>query len=209
MSDQAPTIPAGWYPDPSDASRARYWDGAAWTAHVHPPVTTASPQDARWSTPWIWLAIFAPLPLTLASYLLLLAFPFDAIATPADPEAATRELSGTFASPGWIAVSVLGNLVPALTVLFAGLDYRTLRRRGIPKPFHWAFGFFALIGYPVYPIGRGIVTRLRTGRGIAVTWVAGVVFVVTLAVGILASGIFFLQFFQAFLDALPTAPDLR
>ena len=24
----------GWYPDPSDATRSRYWDGESWTAHV-------------------------------------------------------------------------------------------------------------------------------------------------------------------------------
>jgi uncharacterized membrane protein YhaH (DUF805 family) len=26
--------PAGWYLDPSDATRQRYWDGLAWTAHT-------------------------------------------------------------------------------------------------------------------------------------------------------------------------------
>jgi hypothetical protein len=28
--------PAGWYPDPSSEERARYWDGASWTAHTAP-----------------------------------------------------------------------------------------------------------------------------------------------------------------------------
>jgi uncharacterized protein DUF2510/uncharacterized protein DUF4190 len=26
-------VAAGWYPDPSDASHDRYWDGGAWTEH--------------------------------------------------------------------------------------------------------------------------------------------------------------------------------
>ncbi|HVV77509.1 MAG TPA: DUF2510 domain-containing protein [Mycobacteriales bacterium] len=26
--------PAGWYPDPQDATQQRYWDGAAWTGHT-------------------------------------------------------------------------------------------------------------------------------------------------------------------------------
>lgn len=32
-------IPAGWYPDPAQthAARLRYWDGTAWTQHVHDP----------------------------------------------------------------------------------------------------------------------------------------------------------------------------
>ena len=29
---------AGWYPDPSDATHDRYWDGATWTDHRHPRV---------------------------------------------------------------------------------------------------------------------------------------------------------------------------
>jgi hypothetical protein len=30
----APSIPAGWYPDPAVRFELRYWDGAAWTEHV-------------------------------------------------------------------------------------------------------------------------------------------------------------------------------
>lgn len=26
--------PAGWYPDPSDPSAQRYWDGSQWTAQT-------------------------------------------------------------------------------------------------------------------------------------------------------------------------------
>ena len=37
MSEQTP---AGWYPDPEDASHQRYWDGTAWTDHRTP----ATPQ---------------------------------------------------------------------------------------------------------------------------------------------------------------------
>lgn len=39
MSD---TPPAGWYPDPQDANRQRYWDGNAWTEHT----ADATPQAA-------------------------------------------------------------------------------------------------------------------------------------------------------------------
>ena len=36
------TPPAGWYPDPQDANRQRYWDGNAWMEHT----ADASPQAA-------------------------------------------------------------------------------------------------------------------------------------------------------------------
>lgn len=42
------TTPAGWYPDPNDASGQRYWDGAQWTPHtapgaVQPPAAAVTP----------------------------------------------------------------------------------------------------------------------------------------------------------------------
>ena len=32
----APAVASGWYPDPSGDPGLRWWDGAAWTTHVHP-----------------------------------------------------------------------------------------------------------------------------------------------------------------------------
>jgi hypothetical protein len=34
MNDQLP--PAGWNPDPDDATKLRYWDGQQWTDHYAP-----------------------------------------------------------------------------------------------------------------------------------------------------------------------------
>ena len=44
MSDNVVLPLAGWYKDPSDESRIRYWDGAAWTDHVAASQTDAQPQ---------------------------------------------------------------------------------------------------------------------------------------------------------------------
>lgn len=38
--------PAGWYPDPGDLTRQRYWDGAHWAALTQPPVITVRHQES-------------------------------------------------------------------------------------------------------------------------------------------------------------------
>ncbi len=35
--------PPGWYPDPGDPARARFWDGVAWTDQVAPGAAPATP----------------------------------------------------------------------------------------------------------------------------------------------------------------------
>ena len=39
MSD----VPAGWYPDPEDPGRKRYWDGNTWTMHSLPTIASVAP----------------------------------------------------------------------------------------------------------------------------------------------------------------------
>ncbi|MEX2501395.1 MAG: CD225/dispanin family protein [Trueperaceae bacterium] len=61
------TPPAGWYPDPQDATQQRYWDGSAWTEHTAggtaqaptaaAPATAASSADAP--STWTWQSIVA------------------------------------------------------------------------------------------------------------------------------------------------------
>jgi type II secretory pathway pseudopilin PulG len=50
------TVPGGWYPDPADGGRVRYWDGAAWTEHTAP---SAQPAHAA-QAPTITAATAAP-----------------------------------------------------------------------------------------------------------------------------------------------------
>lgn len=50
MSDENPTAPAGWYPDPEGGTQPRYWDGSQWAAPTPPPapqpVTAPAPVPA-------------------------------------------------------------------------------------------------------------------------------------------------------------------
>jgi hypothetical protein len=45
MSDEVVLPAAGWYTDPSDESRIRYWDGATWTDHVATSQVVADSQS--------------------------------------------------------------------------------------------------------------------------------------------------------------------
>jgi hypothetical protein len=47
IADDA-SVPAAWYPDPSDPGAMRYWDGTAWTEHTQmpPPPSTARVGEA-------------------------------------------------------------------------------------------------------------------------------------------------------------------
>jgi hypothetical protein len=70
MSDS--TGQGGWYPDPANGSQLRYWDGTAWTEHVHDPNIASpsaggeanAPSEGDQSMPW-WQRWFAIVPLLL------------------------------------------------------------------------------------------------------------------------------------------------
>lgn len=186
MSDQANGVPAGWYPDPTDGTRGRYWDGTAWTEHIHDPgrpvpaAELRAPAGTRWSTPWIWLLVLLP----LVSLVTVFLVPLDGLieSSFADPEDALQAQLALYTSPGYLLSIAIGWLSIALSVLFAVLDYRALRAAGVPKPLHWAWGFFAFVSPAVYPIARAIVVRRRTGAGFAVLWATIGVLLVTIIV---------------------------
>lgn len=49
-SADATTAQAGWYPDPYDAARQRYWDGIAWAPTSYPRSTSPYPAGAYLAT---------------------------------------------------------------------------------------------------------------------------------------------------------------
>lgn len=88
-------------------------------------------------------------------------------------EAFYAQLYGAGSSTAETVVSAVATLVSvvyyAVTVLFAFLDWRQLRARGVDRPFHWAWSFFVVVigtGL-VYLIGRTVVLRKRTRSGLA------------------------------------------
>lgn len=174
------TSPAGWFPDPWDAAAVRYWDGNDWTpttARAQPtayaPAPLKAPDGIDGNTVWIWLVVLVP----VVTSLLPLVVPWESIigvdaltrsSLSHDPTAALRASLAPYQSPALWILTLAGWVVFAATVVFSYRDHRELLRRGIPSPFHWAWAFLS----PVYAIGRSIIVKRRTGRGLAPMWVA-------------------------------------
>ena len=58
MTDvMAPALGAGWYPDPANDARARWWDGSGWTEH-----TAALPESDEVATQTAQTSVAAELP---------------------------------------------------------------------------------------------------------------------------------------------------
>ncbi|GAA3746801.1 hypothetical protein GCM10022239_22930 [Leifsonia bigeumensis] len=51
MDTASTVIIAGWYPDPADATQARWWDGSQWTPQTRPRHTPAPVQGNRYFSP--------------------------------------------------------------------------------------------------------------------------------------------------------------
>lgn len=136
---------------------------------------TAAPRQSPGvptNTPWIWLAILLPLvPIVGIVFIDWEAYLLESAIDPI----------GANLSPGLIALTLIGWIVVPLHILFAFLDQRALTSRGIDRPFPWWWGFGVLIVGPVvYPIGRAIVVKRRTGAGLAPLFVTVAGIVVTL-----------------------------
>ncbi len=138
--------------------------------------TAAPRRDIKTNTVWVWLMVFLP----VLNLLGIVIFDWSSYfrdsfyAGVYSYDSGSASMAGTNAATALITVvtSVVSIVVSALTVLFAFLDWRQLRARGVDRPFHWAFSFFVLVvgSGLVYIIGRGVILRRRTGSGLAPIW---------------------------------------
>lgn len=226
MTDDNSTTPAaGWYPDPAGTPRTRWWDGTRWTENysasaaqtaatpwstptgqpsngvdgapsAYPAMqpygaapALKAPEGTSPSTPFIWLLAVLPI-VTLALSVVQLAT-IDSLV-----ESALAD-SGSSYTPLDITNYGVSLLIAAATVILAFFDARTLAARGVPRPFHWAWSFFALLGAPVYMIGRSVVVRRRVGSGLAPMFVNLSLILVGFIIGIVAAVIVTTRIFES------------
>lgn len=118
-----------------------------YAAPTPPPKVPASTQPFTWA---IW--VLAALPVVYV----LLALNMD--------YRGALEMSPRGPRPDALVASAVSSLVQFLvwggSVALAFVDWRDLTRRGIAKPFHWAWAFIPVVG-GVYLIGRSIIVRRR------------------------------------------------
>ncbi len=197
--------PAGWYTDPEQPNQYRWWDGYAWTDHrsapaaPYTPATSQAPAAAlkapegtNWNTVWIWILVFLP----YVSSLGVFAIRWPTSIDPNHPMQATVDM---LTSPGYLFTLIAGPITLGIFAWLAYLDWRTLQSRGVPRPFHWAWGFLSV----VYTIGRSVVVRRRTGRGISPMWVTIVGYVIY-TVAIFAYLIMMMtNLFSSIFDSIP------
>ncbi len=191
--------PAGWYHDPNEPTRTRWWDGIQWTDHVqqaYDPAASAvslrAPENTQVYTPWIWLMVFVPYVTLPLLFIIDFGGMFSGISS-ANPSYATNAELQMITSPGYIALVASGWLIYGLCALFAFLDRKALLQREVPRPFHWAWSFLSA---PAYVIGRSVIVRRRTGRGIAPMWAAIGMMALSLVVTVVWTAMLFSQIFQ-------------
>ncbi len=181
---------AGWYPVSPGSSQLRWWDGTQWTEQFHSLQSGSgfgpgyadpekAPDGTRPGTVWIWIFVLLPL-LQLVELPLIATFYEKVFSVGLSNPTAMTQLELSPAS-GIVAIDGISLLLYAVLVVLAVLDYRALRARGVPRPFHWAWTF---LSSTIYIIGRTVIVRRRIGAGMAPLWIYIVVVVASIVASV-------------------------
>ena len=155
LSPSDPITAPGWFPDPAGSARLRWWDGAAWSGYfADMPVSARSrpllePKTPLF-TPFLRAILWLPVALIVIDLVLksIHAYEISVDGTPVpDPELVV--------TLGDVVYLVAAALFCVACVALAYLDWSRLRRLGVVRPFHWAWGFLITI----YVIGRTVIAR--------------------------------------------------
>lgn len=143
--------------------------------YPYPPAELKAPEGTKPYTLWIWLIVVLPVVVALPA----LGIDWSSLVDLSDTTG--QSTFALYANPFYWMLLLGGWVAYGLSAWFAYLDWRELQRRGVPKPFHFAWVF---LSSGVYPIGRSVVVRRRTGSGIAPMWTTIGVMALTFAMGV-------------------------
>lgn len=186
-SSSEPTAP-GWYSDPSGRGGKAWWNGSAWGPSEYVPAGGQASQPVATSTATVAQPQYAQAPAALSSEVspytwqiwTIILLPFLPLIGLALIDPTTLILSAydpllVYSDPGFIMVIVGTWVAYIATIVLAFRDVRSLKRRGIDRPFHPAFIF---LGPLIYCIGRSVVVKRQLGWGLTPIWASlGVWFV--------------------------------
>lgn len=185
-----PPTAAPYPPAPPAYPAAPGYPAGAYSA----PVTPVDPNTST-NTVWVWLAVLLPLTSIVALFVIDWNGMFNDMIAMIE-QASRTQTDGAFAGTvlTW-QLSLLQQtwwvwgltfLVSVLSIVFCALDYMQLRKRGIPKQFHWAWVLLSMffgLGILVWIIGRTVVLRKQQLKAIAPM----IVYIVTIVAAIVAS----------------------
>ncbi|TQO20978.1 hypothetical protein FB472_2638 [Rhodoglobus vestalii] len=100
-----------------------------------------------------------------------------------------------YTNPLYLSTVLVGWLIFIANIVLAIFDRKELMRRGIDRPFHWAFIF---LGAFIYVIGRSVIVRSRTGQGLAPLWVSIAVQIAGVVAAISVVANIFIAVFEKF-----------
>ncbi|MBF4623131.1 DUF2510 domain-containing protein [Clavibacter sp. VKM Ac-2872] len=155
VAPEAPSAPAAAPPAygqqaPGQAYAQQPYSQAGYSTPTPPPTVAAGTSPFTWQ---IWALAALP----VISLIIILSLDYRSFLDmgPRGPRADVAIASAL--------TNLVQFLVYAGTVVLAYFDWRTLTRRGIARPFHWAWAFIPVAG-GVYLIGRSIIVRRRIER---------------------------------------------
>ena len=112
----------GWYPDPTEPERARYWDGSGWTAHTGPregpegrpapyssfpddasaPITEREPPKPLHGVAWWAYGVLAFAVLASVGYTIVALIYADKVQTQIDTHSLTLQQAEDVTPPSWL-----------------------------------------------------------------------------------------------------------
>jgi hypothetical protein len=125
--------PEGWYPDNLDPARLRWWDGAQWTEHVHPPVDAVTPAPSRRTRTGMLVAIGGAAATVITAATIVIPIVADLSARPTSVDTLeVVEAAPAAEAPAEIEAAPAAAALPTHEGLEFGYDYGWLFGGSIP-----------------------------------------------------------------------------